>query len=157
MNDYFPTLYQLVVVRQTKSQVLAREFLFGNQINNGLICPGCHARDKRWRLNSSDQNEMAITHVCGQRSSITADTIFYKSSHSLVTWFAAIEAVYITGGNITTKVLAENIGVSMTGAWNMRLKICDYLRFGANRIALKEIADTSREVLAAVDSLRQLH
>jgi transposase-like protein len=82
-------------------------------------CPKCGhvARFKRYKTKQARHSWTCTD--CGHHLSVTAGTIFAKSSTSLQLWFYAIHLITSTRGGISAKQLERELGVNYKTAWRM--------------------------------------
>ncbi len=89
---------------------LLRRWKYGD---HSFVCPRC-ASTKRWRLASRRLDECRD---CGKQTSLTAGTVFHRSSAPLPKWFLAMFLVVSSKQGISAVELARQVGVSYPTAW----------------------------------------
>lgn len=85
----------------------------------GFRCPGCGMGDA-WYLPSRRLDECR---KCGKQTSLTAGTVFHKSTSPLRTWFLAIRLFTSSKQGISATELAREIGISYPTAWTWLHKL----------------------------------
>lgn len=80
---------------------------------DGFRCPRCECK-RAWYLPSRRLDECC---GCGKQTSLTAGTLFEKSTKPLRTWFLALRAFTASKQGISATELAREIGISYPTAW----------------------------------------
>jgi len=91
-------------------EALLRRWKYGA---DGFRCPRCGC-DRAWYLPSRRLDECRD---CGKQTSLTAGTLFEKSTKPLRTWFLALRAFTAGKQGISATQLAREIGISYPTAW----------------------------------------
>lgn len=126
MDDYFPTLRQLLLIRQyPDDNDLALDMIFKNRYKPPYICPKCNKKTRFYRVNDRKSYSCQL---CGKHISPLAGTIFEKSTTPLATWFLIIHDIYISNGQIPVKELERKYRIRYATAWRCKHLICAHLR-----------------------------
>ena len=83
---------------------------------DGITCKGCEKITPHHKIRG---RKVYSCDYCGSHTSPTANTIFHKSSTSLVIWFEAIFLMAQTRAGISAKQLERETGVTYKTAWRM--------------------------------------
>ena len=89
---------------------LLRRWKYGEA---GFACPRCGGKEA-WYLPSRRLDECRS---CGKQTSLTAGTLFHKSTTPLRTWFLAVRAFTASKQGISATELSRELGVSYPTAW----------------------------------------
>lgn len=92
------------------------EFIKNKRWPDGIHCQNC---DKVTGHSFTASRKCYTCHECGQHVHPTADTIFHKSSTSLITWFYTAYLMAQTRGGISAKQIERETGVTYKTAWRM--------------------------------------
>lgn len=94
--------------------------LFEHRYGHLEICPNCQKKANFYRIKSRKCYKCAY---CAFELHPTADTIFHKSSTSLVNWFFAIYLFANSKNGVSAKELERQLGVTYKTAWRIAKQI----------------------------------
>jgi transposase-like protein len=112
-----------------------RAYLEGLRWPDGVKCPRCGS-DKISRIKTRDQLDCD---PCRYRFSVTAGTIFHDTHLPLWKWFAAVNLIVESDGEISASEIKCAIGVSYKTAWHLRYRIRDALTEADARLLVSTI------------------
>lgn len=92
------------------------DWLKNNQYPNGIFCDFCQKITPHYSIKS---HRFYLCQDCGHRVHPRANTIFYKSTTLLTTWFYVIYLMDQTRGCISAKQIQRETGVTHKTAWRM--------------------------------------
>jgi len=95
------------------------EYIFKARFGNNPICPICKKAGSFYRV----KKRKTYTCSCGYQVSPTTNTIFHKSSTSLVNWFFAIYLMSTAKNGVSAKEIQRYTDVTYKTAWRMANKI----------------------------------
>ena len=103
--------------------------------NGRIVCPHCSADDK---ITARKGNRIGY-YCCGsckEEFSVRTHTIFERSHVPFHKWIYAIALTDAVQSDISSTLLADQIGVTQKTAWKMQAKIREALNYGSNKDAL---------------------
>lgn len=109
--DFFRRFTSDEVCRQHLENVLWRD---------GRACPKCGVSNDSWKLRTKPGYYQC---KCGHQFSVTANTIFHKTRIPLQKWFAAIFLLADSSKGVSTRKIAEWLGLHYQTAWHMTQRI----------------------------------
>ena len=93
------------------------DWLLNYRYPNGITCKNCGVVNAKHHYTASRKSYTC--QWCGWHVSVTANTIFHKSSTPLTLWFYAIYLMAQTRTGISAKQLERELGVTYKTAWRM--------------------------------------
>jgi transposase len=87
---------------------------------SGIVCQVCERITKHYKLR---ERPVLTCKFCRNQTSPLIGTLFEKSTTPLKTWFLALYLMTQTRGNMPTRILKEELGVTYKTAWRVRNNI----------------------------------
>jgi len=104
------------------------DYLFKARFGNDYLCPKC-SKTGFHRVKGRKAYACAW---CGYHLSPTADTIFHKSSTSLVNWFFAIYLMSQSKNGVSAKEIQRHLGCTYKTAWRVGQQIRSLMKQGSD-------------------------
>src|SRR3990167_102221 len=122
------------------SDDICLEKIFQLKHSTNIECFKCHKPFKYYKLKGL---KLYSCQYCGWNIAPTANTIFHKSSTSLIDWFYSIYLFSVSKNGVSAMELQRHLGVSYKCAW----RIANRVRFlfdstGGNLQKIVELDET---------------
>lgn len=116
-----PTKYTIKELkREFGTEEKCLTYIFKARYGDVEICPHCGKPFSYSKVSGRKKYKCAY---CGGELAPLADTIFHKSSTSLVLWFHAIYLFSVSKNGVSAKELERQLGVTYKTAWRMANQI----------------------------------
>lgn len=106
--------------------------LFESRYNNHSHCSSCNNKFSYYKVSNRKCYACAY---CSHQLHPTADTIFHKSSTSLVDWFYSIYLFSVSKNGVSAKELERQLGCTYKTAWRIANKIRSLMDDGTNPLS----------------------
>jgi len=100
-----------------------RQYLFDQRWPEGFVCPKCKGT-KYWTVQRSGRTAPVYEcAACGHQASVTAGTIFERTTVALRVWFWATYLIAVDKGGKSALALSRELGLPYVTAWLLHHKI----------------------------------
>ncbi|KRE69404.1 transposase [Paenibacillus sp. Soil750] len=113
-----------------ETEEACENFLMNLRWSKGFHCPRCDHHEA-FQIRT---RRLLECKECRMQISITAGTIMHKSKLSLLTWFKAIQLMFISGVEVTAYGLSEILDINYRSAKLLIDKICLAIKVEESRL-----------------------